>query len=592
MSVDIVKRLVFLLCIVLFLSCSFSSRTKKSDEVQVQPGALSATGGYSQILLTWESSKAAVQYGIQRSATETGPFTEITTSQISTYIDKGLADESLWYYRIRAFDASGHEAFSNIAWAKTQRLNRISMADPKANALTRALFEHLQGITAKREAGSGILTGQDAAYGVGLFMYHSEKDGKHSDVHTLTGKAPAVVSYDAASIVGDWWNESDPWYHDIMSESQANYKKWMKAQHEAGGFNTLHWHMRNYVNGGSYSDGPHELWRIAPPEVCAQMTSRNLSVPNAGSHFLVFKAKVDILCDWLLELKDSSGHTIPVVFRPFHENSGEWFWWGKTRDRDSQVPLAEYQASLRGIWKWMVEYMSETRGVHNLIWAISPNGHGSWDPYTAEEYLMYSPDPAYIDIFGFDQYVTKEYSSKSGDWEGGVIPEVTMIVELAREHHKAMAITEGGFDWGFSPMTLKHNRVIREENGNTYIDWELAVDENRIPVPIGPLDQHYRYEPSNNQRDFVPCTLEESTIWHWWTEKTIGKINDIGGVAYYVIWSNGVPGPADNPKNSLVYGPVPGNHTGDDFIDGWKRGIILLAGEGKGGKPASLYYSK
>lgn len=565
------------------------SSDRQSDRRMIPPGHLTAAAGDRQILLMWNDSPLATGYSILRAPSENGPFVEIAITDLPSFIDRDVTNGSPLYYQVVARNGTGDSEISGIVSALPGIPVLLPMADPDATAETRALFTHLQQITALRQAGRGILFGLDTAYGIGMFMYDEPRDGHHSDIHTLTGKAPAVVAYDAAGLVGDWWNATDPWYQDLRQQTRSEMKTWIKAHYEAGGINTLHWHLRNYMSMGSYDSEPRQIWRIAPPETCDEMIASGLSVPGAGSHFEVFKARVDDLCDWLLELEDDQGRPIPVIFRPFHENSGEWFWWGKGLEADSQIPLPEYQASFRGIWKWMVEYITETRGVHNLIWAISPNGHGSWDPCTESMYLAVCPDLQYVDLLGIDQYVTLPYSSQPNSWEGGVIPETTMIVELARGQHKIMAFTEGGFDWGHQVMALRHNRVFRTDNGSEYIDWELVVDSNGRPIPIAPDETQYRYAPSGWQRDYVASTLEESTLYRWWTEKTIGPLDQIGGVAYFLAWSNGVPDLANNPKVARVYGPVPGTHTGDDFVSGWRSGLILLAGEGPGNMAFSYY---
>jgi mannan endo-1,4-beta-mannosidase len=38
---------------------------------------------------------------------------------------------------------------------------------------------------------------------------------------------------------------------------------------------------------------------------------------------------MDILADFMNTLKTKEGTKVPVLFRPWHEHTGKWFWWGK-----------------------------------------------------------------------------------------------------------------------------------------------------------------------------------------------------------------------------------------------------------------------
>jgi mannan endo-1,4-beta-mannosidase len=84
-------------------------------------------------------------------------------------------------------------------------------------------------------------------------------------------------------------------------------------------------------------------------------------------------------CAEYLKLLQAEG--IPVLWRPFHEASGGWFWWGKSA------------SSLKAMWKYMFEYF-QSEGLDNLIWVWTSQGDDdSW-----------YPGDAYVDIIGRDLY--------------------------------------------------------------------------------------------------------------------------------------------------------------------------------------------
>jgi mannan endo-1,4-beta-mannosidase len=80
-----------------------------------------------------------------------------------------------------------------------------------------------------------------------------------------------------------------------------------------------------------------------------------------------------------LKLLQAEG--IPVLWRPFHEASGGWFWWGKNAESE------------KALWIAMFDYFKE-QGLDNLIWVwVSEGDDDKW--YPGDEY---------VDIIGRDMY--------------------------------------------------------------------------------------------------------------------------------------------------------------------------------------------
>lgn len=76
----------------------------------------------------------------------------------------------------------------------------------------------------------------------------------------------------------------------------------------------------------------------------------------------------------------------PVLFRPFVELNGNWFWWGGR-------PTAQFVT----LWQQMHDYLVNTKGLTNLLWVYNVNtGSGN--------YAAYYPGPAYVDIVSMDAY--------------------------------------------------------------------------------------------------------------------------------------------------------------------------------------------
>jgi mannan endo-1,4-beta-mannosidase len=120
------------------------------------------------------------------------------------------------------------------------------------------------------------------------------------------------------------------------------------------------------------------------------------------------------------------------VFRPFHEHTGNWFWWGAAHTTDD-----EYVA----LWRYTVGYLRE-RGLTNLLFAFSPGGG---ELKSEADYLFRYPGDAYVDVMGVDHYYDTDVKS--------LVRAVEITVAVADERGKVAALTEFGLRDGLSELT-------------------------------------------------------------------------------------------------------------------------------------------
>lgn len=76
-----------------------------------------------------------------------------------------------------------------------------------------------------------------------------------------------------------------------------------------------------------------------------------------------YKARLDDVAEALKKMVDDDGRPIPVIFRPLHEHTQTWNWWGRSATTDSEFIA---------FWRFIVSYLRDTKGIHNVIYAISP----------------------------------------------------------------------------------------------------------------------------------------------------------------------------------------------------------------------------
>ncbi|MBR4525530.1 MAG: beta-mannosidase [Bacteroidales bacterium] len=229
---------------------------------------------------------------------------------------------------------------------------------------------------------------------------------ERSDVHEVCGHYPAILGLDLGGIeLGDT--------HNLDGNDFALMRAAAIKHHERGGIVSLSWHLRNPLTGG-------DAWDVSSDRVVA-------SILPGGEKHDVFVQWMDRAADWILSLKDADGKQIPVIWRPWHEHSGSWFWWGR-----NLCTAEEYNA----LWRMNHEHFA-ARGVEAL-WAISPNYMAN----NFEQWLDRYPGDAFVDIVGLDCYA-------GGDRDGYVRQMrdgLASLTDMCAEHGKILAVTETGLE--------------------------------------------------------------------------------------------------------------------------------------------------
>lgn len=227
-----------------------------------------------------------------------------------------------------------------------------------------------------------------------------------SDIQDVCGDYPAILGLDMGGIENGAKCNLDG--NDFGIQRLAAIRHF-----ERGGIVTLSWHVRNPLTGGS-------AWDISSDRAVR-------SVLAGGSGHELFLGWLDRLADWIESLKTADGRMVPVLFRPWHEHSGSWFWWGQ-----DLCTAQEYKA----LWKMTYEYLTITRGLKQISWAISPN-------YTDTDFKDWEdryPGDEYVDVIGLDCYASADSVKFIGDMRKGL----TALEEMCRTHGKILAVTETG----------------------------------------------------------------------------------------------------------------------------------------------------
>ena len=272
-----------------------------------------------------------------------------------------------------------------------------------------------------------ILFGQQNAGHIGVSI--NSTDGTESDCKNLCGSHPAVVGIDTLGFTG---------YEGTMNELVTTVKNMRRE----GIIITLSSHMPNFTLGGE------EFYDYSPNITEGDCGKRIMPGGDLNAKYCRF---LDMIAEFASACVDVEGEKIPMIFRPFHECNGSWFWWGKDFLTDE-----EYIE----LFRYTVDYLMDQKGVDNLAVAYSPNG-----PVTSDtEYLSRYPGDDYIDILGLDYYNDKPH--KGDGFYHKLTSSFDVIDRIAEERGKITALTEIGY------------RSLDTENG--YFEG-LAPMDNTVP---------------------------------------------------------------------------------------------------------------
>ena len=159
-------------------------------------------------------------------------------------------------------------------------------------------------------AGEGkILFGHQDAYMYGHTWRASSKDSlDRTDVKDVCGQHPAVLGLDLGGI--EFLNLKN------LDGNPFGFMREAALRHCAeGGVVTLSWHPRNPLTGG-------DSWDVSSDKVVA-------SVLDGGGKHDEFMQWLSNCADYLDTFRNDDGELIPLIFRPWHEHTGSWFWWGQ-----------------------------------------------------------------------------------------------------------------------------------------------------------------------------------------------------------------------------------------------------------------------
>lgn len=276
------------------------------------------------------------------------------------------------------------------------------LVDKKATKETKALFSNL-----KKLSENHTLFGHQHAteYGHG---WSGEYD--RSDVKSVTGSHPAVIGVDLSRFSG----QSEA----MIAAAKASLKKTVVDTYNRGGVTTIAWHFSNPVSKGGF----YWVDTLSLPAV-------KYIIPGGEAH-QNYKEILKGIGAWAKDVRSAGGELVPMIFRPFHELDGGWFWWGKPHCTKEEFI---------SLWRFTVSYLRDSLDVHNFIYAFSPDNKFRTEAQFLERY----PGDEWVDMVGIDNYGDMGRNQYALD---SAALKLKIVSDYAQKKGKLAAFTETGLE--------------------------------------------------------------------------------------------------------------------------------------------------
>ncbi len=199
---------------------------------------------------------------------------------------------------------------------------------------------------------------------------------------------------------------------------------------------------------------------------------------------------------FLQSLKGAKNEMIPVLFRPFHELTGTWFWWGP-----NNCTAAEFKT----LWKFTFHYLTTIKKCHNLIFVYNTGG----DFKTKEEFLERYPGNDFADIISFDTYQYND-PQKDNSFLKGTSTLLNILDSVAVETNKLTAIGETGYE--AVPYAAWWTKVLSPAIGNHHIAYVLLWRNHGYHAEMKKMHYYVPFKGQVSEKDFIRFYNDRRTL--------------------------------------------------------------------------------
>lgn len=241
-----------------------------------------------------------------------------------------------------------------------------SPVNPNATQEAKTLLNYIAHLDGK------LLSGQHS--------YNHNPAQYYDVVSEITGKKPAIWGADL------YWSSTNP--EDMVIDEAIK-------KHEEGAIVTIMWHVGRPMDEAPYG------WSTSVQNKVTDSEWKDITTPGTELNKR-WESQVDTIAKALKRLQDKK---IAVLWRPYHEMNGVWFWWGNKPGKEGYIKL----------WKMLYHRLTDVHKLNNLIWVWNANGPRDIPYDEAFDYKDFYPGEKYVDILATDvyhfDYEQKDYES-------------------------------------------------------------------------------------------------------------------------------------------------------------------------------------
>ncbi|MGN7763040.1 glycosyl hydrolase [Paenibacillus sp. 22594] len=233
------------------------------------------------------------------------------------------------------------------------KVEAVTPVNPAASKEAAGLLDYLVDL-----GGKGVISGQHD--------YLESPDEYNNKLKNATGDYAVLHGYELGAIN----NQSER----TIARQRQNVVDSAIEWHEDGGIVAMTFHQN--------LPGTTPEWANVHTSLSQELFDAYVTPGTIQYKSLL--ASLDEIAVYLGELRDAG---VPVLWRPYHEMNGNWFWWGQ-KDNFSKL------------WDITYDRLVNKHKLNNLLWVWNPNAPNEWaDPYSA-----YYPGADKVDILAADIY--------------------------------------------------------------------------------------------------------------------------------------------------------------------------------------------
>ncbi len=338
----------------------------------------------------------------------------------------------------------------------------LTLSDKDATAETKALYSNLWAIQEK-----GFMFGHHDDLTYGRYWYGEEG---RSDTKDVCGDYPGVYGVDLAELIDDRAGSD--------SELTALKTQRIKDAYNRGMVVLAVLHLNNPLTG-------KDSWDNSNKTVFSEI------LKDGSATQVKFLSWLDNLADLANnKLIGADGKKIPFILRLFHEHTQSWSWWGNS---------CTTQDEFIAVWKMTIKYLRDTKGVHNIIYGITPQ----MDSQKVEsDFYFRWPGDEWVDFVGMDCY--------QGINNAVFVSNLKLISKVSQDKKKPCGVTETGVE-GFTRedyWTVNIHAPLSGRRVSMVVTWRNKY------VGSNESDKHYFsvYKGHPSEKDFIKMYNEPNSF--------------------------------------------------------------------------------